>query len=171
MTPKKLNLGSGNSPRREGYLNVDIVPGENVDLVFDLSKKLPFGAESIDEIYSHHLFEHLINYEEVLDDWYRVLTPGGRLEINTPNMDGICHDWVDLEIHPYVQLGPFSSPEAYKRHLIKMAIGESGGYMRHQSLFWPDEIKRVLETHRFSVDDIKVESQCAGPAMKVLAHK
>ncbi len=46
---------------------------------------LPFDDASFDRLVSHHLVEHLENLPGALDDWRRVLEPGGFLVICTPN--------------------------------------------------------------------------------------
>ncbi len=46
---------------------------------------LPFADDSFDAITAQHLIEHLPDYKRALDDWYRVLKPGGVLLVLTPN--------------------------------------------------------------------------------------
>ena len=53
----KLNLGSGKA-RIEGFTNLDIVPGDNIDLVADISRKIPLKDNSIEEIYCRHVLQY-----------------------------------------------------------------------------------------------------------------
>ncbi len=46
---------------------------------------LPFAAESFDSIIGQHVVEHLADLRAALDDYGRVLKPGGRLALATPN--------------------------------------------------------------------------------------
>ncbi len=46
---------------------------------------LPFGDASFDRLVSHHLVEHLPDLPAALAEWRRVLAPGARLALCTPN--------------------------------------------------------------------------------------
>jgi ubiquinone/menaquinone biosynthesis C-methylase UbiE len=46
---------------------------------------LPFDDSSFDRLASHHLVEHLADLPFALSEWRRVLAPGGRMAICTPN--------------------------------------------------------------------------------------
>lgn len=54
----KLNLGCGKA-KCEGYINVDIEPSVNPDLVCDFRKGLPFEDNSVDNIILIHTIEHI----------------------------------------------------------------------------------------------------------------
>jgi SAM-dependent methyltransferase len=45
----------------------------------DASRPLPFGAASFDVVLSNDSMCHIANRRAVLDDWHRLLRPGGRL--------------------------------------------------------------------------------------------
>ena len=47
--------------------------------------KLPYADKSFDLLTSWHVIEHVSNVATVLDDWFRVLKPGGILMLETPN--------------------------------------------------------------------------------------
>tara|TARA_Y100000591_G_C21750791_1_gene654627 strand:- start:21 stop:725 length:705 start_codon:yes stop_codon:yes gene_type:complete len=67
------------------YIGVDIVKGNNVDIVLEDPYKLPFEKESIDVIISISTFEHTqffwLSYLEIL----RVLKPTGLFFLNAPS--------------------------------------------------------------------------------------
>ncbi len=46
---------------------------------------LPFANESVDTVYSSHMFEHVRLYAAVLCDWYRVLKVGGFMVVIVPH--------------------------------------------------------------------------------------
>ena len=87
----KLHLGSGEK-YLEGYINIDFPPTEHtvmsprVDQYADITK-LSYLENSIDEIRSHHLFEHFTRAEalKLLVRWRSWLKPGGTLVIETPD--------------------------------------------------------------------------------------
>jgi predicted SAM-dependent methyltransferase len=85
----KLHLGCG-TVYKEGYINVDYYDDSVRDLKAD-SKSLPFENNTVDLIEAHHLIEHYAypEHKEVLNEWWRVLKPGGKLIMECPNID-VC---------------------------------------------------------------------------------
>lgn len=80
----KLNLGSGPFKGENGWTNVDLF---GADINYDLKNGLPLKDNSVDKIYSSHVFEH-IPYKDLLDficEIRRVLKPGGTLLVCVPN--------------------------------------------------------------------------------------
>jgi SAM-dependent methyltransferase len=47
--------------------------------------RLSFPDHSFDRLLSHHLVEHLPDLQEALEEWRRVLVPGGIMALCTPN--------------------------------------------------------------------------------------
>lgn len=86
----KLNLGCENDIR-EGYVNCDFYNTQRADMVFDCSI-LPFDDNSVDEILAYHVIEHFDFYkvQEVLREWHRALKPGGKIHLETPDLEGLC---------------------------------------------------------------------------------
>ena len=58
----KLHLGSG-IKRLKGFLNVDLDPNVNPDIIADL-RNLPFDDSSVDEIYACAVIEHFGRHEQ-----------------------------------------------------------------------------------------------------------
>ena len=83
----KLNLGCGET-YLAGYLNVDNRLGPGVDLICDVFNKLPFEDNSVESILAAHILEHVSHSKSkiVLEEWYRVLKPGGNIRIRVPNL-------------------------------------------------------------------------------------
>ena len=80
----KLNLGCGED-YREGYVNIDIDPDSKVDLVHDLSKKLPFKDDSVTEIIAYSVLEHLESYSFIIKEMYRVCQPHAIIKVIVPH--------------------------------------------------------------------------------------
>lgn len=77
----KLNLGCGNDYRK-GYINVDRLSTEKVDVVHDLDVfPYPFKTGSVDKILMYDILEHLSDCERVVTECYRILKKGGILII------------------------------------------------------------------------------------------
>lgn len=52
----------------------------------DFNRSLPFADASFDLVYSIEVFEHLHRPYDTLAQCYRILKPGGRLVVSTPNI-------------------------------------------------------------------------------------
>jgi predicted SAM-dependent methyltransferase len=84
--PLKLHLGCGKR-YIPGFVHVDVQPAPHVDHVADV-RRLTFAAdESADLIYACHVLEHFgrFEYRAVLEEWLRVLKPGGILRLSVPD--------------------------------------------------------------------------------------
>jgi len=94
-TPLKLHLGCG-SQYMEGYINIDHPPEDhsviipNVNVYADITKDLFFPSNTVDEIRSHHVFEHFNRVEALVQliKWHGWLKIGGKLIIETPDIMG-----------------------------------------------------------------------------------
>jgi len=78
----KLNLGAG-GVELPGFVPVDRKDGKEVYPLED------YKDGTVAEIYASHILEHFPHGEVplVLNEWMRVLAPGGRMRIAVPNMD------------------------------------------------------------------------------------
>jgi len=101
----KINLGSGPAPL-EGYINCDLYPSgivvegatdpnKDVDMVFDLNKGLPFDDSCADEIIAIQVLEHLGNPLALLKEIYRVLKPGGIIDVAVPDLTIVFEKWLE----------------------------------------------------------------------------
>lgn len=85
--PMKLNLGCCDAPV-SGFVNVDIVAGPGVDQVADLKSPWPWADNSVEYIRAWDIIEHLPDKIMTMNEIYRVLAPGGSVEIAVPTTDG-----------------------------------------------------------------------------------
>ncbi|MFP5220118.1 MAG: class I SAM-dependent methyltransferase [Actinomycetes bacterium] len=93
---RRIEIGSGFSPR-PGYLHVDAVPGlPDLDLVAR-GDRLPLPDDWADEILAVHMIEHVpaAQLPHVLRSWRRILRPGGRLVLHTPNGTALARAWLE----------------------------------------------------------------------------
>lgn len=93
----KLNLGCGLDIRK-GWINVDSVNSEGVDVVFDLNKyPYPFKSNTIDVIYAAHIMEHLDNARDFIIELHRISKNGSKIVILTDHYSNGSLAWGDLE--------------------------------------------------------------------------
>lgn len=95
---RALEIGPG--PKRiEGFETVNIVYGRDVDYIADATKSLPFPSGTFDIVFASHVLEHTpwFRLDQTIEEWVRVLKPGGQLEIWVPDGHKISALIVDLE--------------------------------------------------------------------------
>jgi predicted SAM-dependent methyltransferase len=89
----KLDMGGGVFPR-EGYLNVDPYNGAADFTAPMWAVPLPDG--SVESIWSSHSLEHVTKFQVVptLKEWERLLVSGGTIEIEVPDLEWVCKNWL-----------------------------------------------------------------------------
>ena len=82
---KKLNLGCGPDIRK-GYVNMDLVKLQGVDVFWDLNKSpWPFKDDTFDEVYCSHVLEHVDDLIKVMKEIKRVSKHGAVVVIRVPH--------------------------------------------------------------------------------------
>jgi SAM-dependent methyltransferase len=115
--PVRLHVGCG-SRIFEGYLNVD---GEYMRedprvLIHDITTTFPIADNTVDEILSVHVLEHITRgrVKVMLEEWLRILKPGGFVAIEWPDFYKMCKEVVD---HPEC-LSIFADRRLQKRSIL-----------------------------------------------------
>ncbi len=119
-----LDVGSGPERLGKEFINVDVFPFPEVDIVANATE-LPFKDNSIDGAVSESLFEHVSDAYKVAKEMTRVVKPGGYIYVSAPFMhpyhaspddfnrwtiSGLKHLFPDLEIiESGVRSGPWST--------------------------------------------------------------
>ena len=90
----KLNLGSAGL-FLPGYTSIDLYD-DRADLKMNILK-LDFEDNTIEEILASHVFEHLSPHYAfpALQEWIRVLKPGGKLIMEMPNFEITCKKFIE----------------------------------------------------------------------------
>jgi predicted SAM-dependent methyltransferase len=138
---RKLQIGAGPNPLA-GWLNSDVSPDDHPhshgdEITFlDAAKRFPFEDATFDYVLSEHMIEHLseAGAHVMLAECFRVLRPGGRIRIATPNLAAIVGiyedplsdlqrhyvDWVMTTFRPEVRGG---NPRCYVMNQMFTAYG------------------------------------------------
>lgn len=86
----KLHIGCGKR-KIHGWVNLDLEPSNNPDIVDDAGTLNEINGESVDVIYASHILEHLDrkNVLEALKRWHEVLKVNGKIMISVPDMEAV----------------------------------------------------------------------------------
>lgn len=127
----------------------------------DLRKGFPQYADgSVGAIYCGQIIEHLNPLHEApqfLAECYRMLAPGGRIRLTTPDLDALLEGW------RYNKLGEFEDdqpafykgalPEDQLAYIMYGAGGTAEKYEGHQHLYTVRSLWKRLEAVGFKVPD------------------
>lgn len=109
------------------------------DMFADI-RDLPFFEGSIDEIRSVQVFEHFSYNEgiQLLDNWYKLLKPGGVLHIDIPDLDGT------------IDLYNKATSLKEKEWAIRLLMGsQKNEYGLHKGMYTKQMIEKTLLGHGY----------------------
>jgi predicted SAM-dependent methyltransferase len=141
--PIRLHLGCG-SVHLEGYVNIDKY-SPVADRKMD-AKKLDYPDNSVDEIFTSHMVEHLTYSEfmNALEEWRRVLKENGNLIIRCPNFERHLRDWLNAD---------YEKRWGENNYGINSILGfqdRGPGYI-NRNLFTVERLKRLVEQAGFTI--------------------
>lgn len=86
----KLHLGCGKR-YIPGYVHIDAIDYPHIDHVSSIDNLSFIQTSTVEVIYTCHVLEHFKRREipRVLEEWHRVLMPGGTLRISVPDFDAL----------------------------------------------------------------------------------
>jgi len=90
-----LNAGSSTTRFGQNCINVDIQDKPNVDLIADLHE-LPDDIGKFDAVICNAVLQYCHSPKKVIEEFHRVLEPGGLLFIDAPWVQPYCDDTPDL---------------------------------------------------------------------------
>jgi SAM-dependent methyltransferase len=84
---RKLHLGASHS-FLPGWLNTDVYPVRKDVIYLDATRPFPLPDATFDYVFSEHMIEHVPHEGALamLKECYRVLRPGGRIRVATPDL-------------------------------------------------------------------------------------
>ena len=145
-----LQVGAGMN-LLDGCLNVDLEP-QRPDVVYmDAAARFPLPDRCLDYIFSEHLIEHLpyAGGVQMLRESFRVLKPGGKIRIVTP----------DLEFYLSLFATNRSEPQeryirwATRAYLPQLKVSHPTFLLNHHARYWGHQFLYDHETLRRSVTD------------------
>ncbi len=153
QTVRKLQLGAGGN-NATGWLNTDIEP-HGSEIYLDATSRYPFADGSFQYIFAEHLIEHL-PWEgglAMLKECHRVLAPGGKIRIVTPNLAKLFYllnASSDIEAQKFIEaerrLFGWADTPVMPVYVINKNVREWG----HQFIYDPTSLRRTLEIAGFS---------------------
>ena len=80
-----LDVGCGIN-KYPGSVGLDINPATAADVIGDLDRfPYPFADRSFDRLRAIHVIEHLTDVIRAMEEFHRLVRPGGRVRIETPH--------------------------------------------------------------------------------------
>jgi predicted SAM-dependent methyltransferase len=156
--PCKIEVGSGGAPQA-GYVHVDIDQNmPSVDALCKMGEEdLPFPDGSVSEILSNHSIEHILwpKLSFAIKDWWRVLVPGGRIFLRTPDLEYICQSYVTRKTtreHPVdmsAMISTFCDWGPAECANVKLFAGQNYPGNIHYFCLDFDMATRLLTSHGF----------------------
>jgi len=155
----KIEIGCGLKPHK-GYKTIDVEEYAKPDYLGDFRT---MSFENLEEIRSHHLLEHFSREEaiKIIDTWYGWLSLGGKLIIETPDIEGICEQFSKIT----------GKKERYWlcRHLYG---SQERDWAFHRDGWWEDKFKDILSSHCFKIISFRKNlSRKYLPNILVIAEK
>ncbi|HBY62421.1 MAG TPA: methyltransferase type 11 [Solibacterales bacterium] len=85
MAKRVLDVGCGVN-KRAGALGIDRNPRTKADVLCELDHfPYPFRDASFDELHATHVIEHVSDVVRTMEEFHRLVRPGGRIHIVTPH--------------------------------------------------------------------------------------
>lgn len=141
---KKLSIGSG-TKHYPGFETIDIEPHNKPVYLGDF-RVMKF--KDIEEIRADHILEHFDRSEslKVLRLWHGWLKPGGKIRIETPDMERMCQIFI-------TQPSRLWAP----RELIDIAIygSQEANWAYHKNSWWKEKYEKVLPQIGFKIIQTK----------------
>ncbi len=109
----KLHLGCGKRDLGKDWIHIDGQKYPHVE--FHDITKLPFQNDCASDIYACHVLEYFDRQEvvPVLQEWYRVLAPGGKLRLAVPDFRAMAELYIHQGLNIENFLGPLYGRIAY----------------------------------------------------------
>lgn len=183
----KLNFGSAHDDLGNDWKNVDALDWDgNTDIIWNMINfPYPFETGTIEEIRSVETLEHITwkRTHQVLKEFYRLLIPGGKLNIQVPDCGKAMEYYVKKQIcacvpHKAVDGGFKADPDCFRcsgqgkinpqRWLLSFVGAQKHPFDSHLAIFTKQRLQNELENAgfigiRFKEDINKLKVVCLKP--------
>lgn len=101
---QNLEIGGGENPLHPNYHQLDVRQVGKVKFIND-ARLLPFPSNSIKNICACYILQCFIESEALmaLKEWFRCLSPEGRLELHVPDLDKVMRAFVSTNEDEYLK--------------------------------------------------------------------
>jgi len=149
----KLNLGC-HKWKIQGWINLDTDEKMKPDVFMDV-EKLDYPDNSVDEIYAGHMLEHLTADSNGLEEWRRVLKPGGKITITVPDTEKAfeLYNRGELDYEFLIKVA-FGSLEVTEHH----AVFSEKSLIERVGKVFPNV--KIIDTFEHLVADVKWQTIC-----------
>lgn len=175
--PKALQIGAGFN-RHAGWLHTNwfpIRPWGRKSMFLDATRRFPFADATFDYIFSEHMIEH-VPYPSglaMLRECARVLKPGGRIRLSTPDLrqfarmlgdglDGPEQEYRDWAIARYVEPGHPASAVSLFNSMVRN--------WGHTYIFDEQTLRETLAAAGFTEMQRFAVNQSADPFLGTIDH-
>lgn len=146
----RVMIGAGPTAR-PGWIATDLTPTRADVIYLDAGEPFPFDTDSVDRIHTEHMIEHVdfATGQNMLSECARVLKPGGRIRILTPDYEtmirlaiGPLDDEAQRHIHDANQRNGMAADQCDEAIYVVNRMFSGHG---HRFLYSEDLLTRCLE--------------------------
>jgi predicted SAM-dependent methyltransferase len=151
---RKLQIGT-QGHILPGWLNSDLQPVDPGIIFMDAREPFPFADRTFDYIFCEHCIEH-IGYSEglcALRECHRVLKPGGRVRIATPNLSvivGLCSSPRNEMQERYIKWYVDTYTPEFDSYAPCFVVNNSFRLWGHQFIYDAETLASALTTAGFT---------------------
>ncbi|MBW2998221.1 methyltransferase domain-containing protein [Candidatus Woesearchaeota archaeon] len=152
---KKLEIGPEPGKRiGDDWQTLDLIPDYNADVIADINKPLDMIEDNTyDLIYASHILEHVPWFKSVnvLKELFRILKPGGIVEIWVPDFEKIVQTYKEKRIKDswFMKNPEHDFMQWVNGRIFAHDREESNIYNWHKSLYDESHLRNCLEKAGF----------------------
>ncbi|HEX8409843.1 MAG TPA: methyltransferase domain-containing protein [Thermoanaerobaculia bacterium] len=167
----KLHIGAGHFPL-SGWLNTSWFPVDRGCVFMDATRAFPFPDDSFDHVMSEHMIEHVAHSgaATMIAECHRVLRPGGRLRLTTPDLGFLINllrdDLDDRQVRYIGALAAVYGIEASGIATFNHFVRAWG----HAFIYTPEELARMLTAAGFTAISFHRLNESDDPALRNIEH-
>jgi len=171
----KLHIGCG-SHLLEGWLNTDLLPRSERVVTLDAIGLYPFPDESFDYVFSEHTIEH-ITYEQglmMLTECLRVLRPGGKVRISTPNIQFLIDMYAEGESERFLEYRKWAAARFIpytEEHSALFVVNNFFRNWGHQFIYDREGLKDLMKKAGFTQLSFCSPKESKDPALQNLENE